>query len=173
MDWYIINKEYVNFLHNIDSKVGLVEYGDKIKLHIGVLFAINSIQYYVPVSSPKPKHYHMKNTRDFHKLIDDNGKLYAVININNMIPVLDQYATLLSYKDLIKYRKFDNDQELSDYVLLLQIEKTIIDRDSKAIQEKALKLYENVKQYPKSSIAQRCCNFSLLEKEMHSYSSII
>ena len=169
MDWYVIDKNYVNYLNSIDPKVGYVEYGDRLKLHVGILITVNGTKYYVPISSPKEKHRHMRNSRDFHKLTDEQGKLYAVINLNNMIPVLDQYATMLSYNDLPKYRRFNNAQELTNYILLLQIEKTIIDSEEDTIKEKALKLYDTVTQYPESSIAMRCCNYRLLEEKMKEY----
>ena len=51
---------------------------------VGVLFKIDSKEYFAPLSSPKPKHLKMKNYVDFFKI--DNG-LLGVINFNNMIPV--------------------------------------------------------------------------------------
>lgn len=71
MDWYIVDKKYVSYLRKFDYKVGHVEYGDKLKLHIGILIEIDGIKYYVPVSSPKEKHNKMSNGLDFHKVVDD------------------------------------------------------------------------------------------------------
>lgn len=31
MNWYIVDKEYVNFLHSIDNKVEHIEYDKRIK----------------------------------------------------------------------------------------------------------------------------------------------
>ena len=79
MDWFVVDKEYISYL---------LKYGDKLKLHVGILLTINKYNYYVPISSAKPKHYRMSNKLDFHKLTDiKNGYLYAVLNLNNMIPV--------------------------------------------------------------------------------------
>lgn len=33
MNWYVVDKEYVKHLSQSDSRVGYVEYGDKLKLH--------------------------------------------------------------------------------------------------------------------------------------------
>ena len=51
--------------------------------YIGVLFSINNINYFVNLSSYKPyKHDKMNESVDFIKI-----GTYAVINLNNMIPV--------------------------------------------------------------------------------------
>ena len=81
MDWYVIDKRYINYLRIYDKQVSYVEYGERLKLHIGIVLSVHEFHYYVPVSSAKPKHHHMSNSLDFHKLIDDKtGDTYAVIN---------------------------------------------------------------------------------------------
>lgn len=142
MDWYIVDKKYVSYLREFDYKVGHVEYGDKLKLHIGILIEIDGIKYYVPVSSPKEKHNKMSNGLDFHKVVDDkSGALYAVININNMIPVPDKCITQLKYNDVQNHRIFANEKEKTDYIYLLQKEKAIIDKVSEVLKSKAKKNY--------------------------------
>lgn len=37
MNWYVVNKDYINYLIQFDSRVGYVEYGEKLKLHVGIL----------------------------------------------------------------------------------------------------------------------------------------
>lgn len=63
MDWYVVDKDYIRYLIKFDSCVGYVEYGDKLKLHVGVVLTVNSYHYYVPISSAKPKHQRMSNSR--------------------------------------------------------------------------------------------------------------
>jgi len=97
MDWYVIDKEYFAKLYEADEKVGFIEYGDRMKLHVGIVLECNKTQYYLPISSPKEKHSRMSNSRDFHKIEDvSTRQLLAVININNMIPVPQECATLLA-----------------------------------------------------------------------------
>ena len=36
MNWYVIDKDYITYLLQFDSRVGYVEYGDRLKLHVGV-----------------------------------------------------------------------------------------------------------------------------------------
>ena len=73
MNWYVVDKNYVKYLTSIDEKVGYVEYGDRMKLHVGIILDVNSIKYYVPISSPKRKHFRMSNSVD---LFAAKGKGY-------------------------------------------------------------------------------------------------
>ena len=34
MDWYVVDKKYINYLTQFDSRVGYVEYGERLKLHV-------------------------------------------------------------------------------------------------------------------------------------------
>ena len=107
MDWYVVDKKYINYLTQFDSRVGYVEYGERLKLHVGILLTIGDFHYYVPISSAKPKHQKMSNSLDFHKLQDEStGYLYAVLNINNMIPVPDNCLTQLKYNQVESFRSF-------------------------------------------------------------------
>ena len=40
MNWYIVDKKYINYLTQFDSHVGYVEYGERLKLHVGTLLTI-------------------------------------------------------------------------------------------------------------------------------------
>ena len=121
MDWYVVDKKYINYLTQFDSRVGYVEYGERLKLHVGVLLTIEDYHYYVPISSAKPKHQRMSNSLDFHKLQDEStGYLYAVLNINNMIPVPDNCLTQLKYNQVESFRSFSNEKEKTDYVKKIQ-----------------------------------------------------
>lgn len=31
MDWYVVDKKYINYLTQFDSRVGYVEYGERLK----------------------------------------------------------------------------------------------------------------------------------------------
>ena len=36
MDWYVIDKGYIDYLTSFDTKVGYADCGSRVKLHIGV-----------------------------------------------------------------------------------------------------------------------------------------
>lgn len=170
MDWYVIDKRYINYLRIYDKQVSYVEYGERLKLHIGIVLSVHEFHYYVPVSSAKPKHHHMSNSLDFHKLIDDKtGDTYAVININNMVPVPDFCIIQLKYDKITEFRHFTTEKEKTDYIYLLQKEKAIIDKIASVLQSKAQKLYQKYLSNSQSSLASRCCNFPLLEEKCMEY----
>ena len=119
MDWYVVDKKYIHYLTQFDSRVGYVEYGERLKLHVGTLLTIGNFHYYVPISSAKPKHQKMSNSLDFHKLQDEStGYLYAVLNINNMIPVPDNCLTQLKYNQVESFRSFSNEKENKDVYMI-------------------------------------------------------
>ena len=139
---------------------------------MGVLLTIGDFRYYVPISSAKPKHQKMSNSLDFQKLQDEtSGYLYAVLNINNMIPVPDNCVTQLKYNLVENFRSFHNEKEKTDYIYLLQKVKNLIDGIQETIHNKASKLYQKCIMKPESSLALRCCDFKLLEEKCRLYSS--
>ena len=164
MNWYVVDKKYVEYLSKYDSRVGYVEYGERLKLHIGIILKIEDNQYYVPISSAKLKHKKMSNSLDFHKIQDEEtGFIYAVLNINNMIPVPEECLAQIKYNEIEKFRTFKSEKEKTDYIYLLQKEKNIIDRIENILLTKAKKLYEKYSLNPQSKLSARCCNFKLLE----------
>ena len=108
MNWYVVDKAYINYLSKFDPRIGYVDYGGRLKLHIGILFTIENFHYYVPISSAKQKHQKMSNSLDFHKLQDKTtGFTYAVLNINNMIPVPDSCIFQVKYNTIERFRIFN------------------------------------------------------------------
>lgn len=166
--WYIVNKEYVSFLQKYDKKVENIDYQVKLKPYIGIVIKINDFNYYVPISSAKEKHYKMKEDMDFIKIIKNN-KILGVLNLNNMIPILDEDISVLKYKDISQYRNFDSEKNRKLYISFLDLELKLINKKYRKIREFALKLYEEKQNNPNSKISQRCCEFKLLEKMCMSY----
>lgn len=172
MNWSIIDKEYIKYLSQFDFRVGYVEYGDHLKLHIGILLTIEGFHYYVPISSAKAKHFKMSNSLDFHKLQEESsGYIYAVVNLNNMIPVPTTCVTQLKYDQIENYRLFNSEKEKTDYIYLLQKEKALIDKAENTLQTKASKLYQKCISNPNSLLTSRCCNFKLLEEKCSLYTN--
>ena len=62
---------------------------------------------------------------------------------------------------------FSTNREKKQYWKLLQAELLCV--NEKIIYNNAKKLYRFVTNYPKSPLAQRCCNFSLLEEKCNEY----
>ena len=172
MDWYVVYKKYVNYLQGFDSKVGYAEYENRIKLFLGVLIELSDFSYYVPISSRKNKHLTMRNSLDFHK-IQDSERFYAVLNLNNMIPIIPACVFQLKYDQIENYRPFKNELEKVNYIRLLQKEKAVIDAIEKILIDKAEKLRKKCAENPNSILASRCCNFKLLEEKALLYDTVV
>lgn len=85
-----VNSDYIKKLREADQNVQInsAEMNKQTKPFLGVLFNVGYIEYFVPLSSPKEKHIKMNDSADFHKVYARNGKLRAVLNFNNMVPVI-------------------------------------------------------------------------------------
>ena len=82
--FYEIDEKYINYLSQFSEhlfKNAKITQKHSRK-YIGVLFEINEMEYFAPLSSFKPKHKRLSETVDFIKIGD-----MAVINLNNMFPV--------------------------------------------------------------------------------------
>ena len=51
-----VDAEYCDYLREFDSKVTYNKYEKKLRPFIGILFNIDDIEYFAPLSSPKAKH---------------------------------------------------------------------------------------------------------------------
>ena len=103
----------------------------------------------------------MKNTVDFMKIVDANGKLLGALNINNMVPVDDSVL-----RDLNITVTPDDDSSSRAYKSLLAKQLAWCNDNRDVIVRRASKLYRIVTEQPDSarSLVRRCCNFAKLEQ---------
>ena len=148
--WYIVDKEYVSYLKEFDNKVENIDYSNRFKPYLGIIITINEINYYVPISSVKEKHYKMNEDIDFIK-ISENDRILGVLNLNNMIPVCD--------RAIINY----NISQDKDYFLLRK-EIAFCNLHKKNINSDSKRIYNAVITHSWQSLENRCCNFKLLEE---------
>ncbi len=123
--------------------------------YIGIVLEINDLKYFVPLSSFKPKHKAMKETIDFIKVKD-----YAVLNINNMLPVpegLFERVNIGTIKDL-------------KYKTLLQAEYREIKKKRNLIVKNAGIVYRHkIKNENNTPLSKRTNDFIELEKACKNY----
>ena len=81
MTIYNSKNDYIQFLRTFDTKIE--ENKNEKRPYVGIVLQIGSIEYYAPLTSPKPKHKNMKNSKDFRKI--ENGK-YGAINFFDVLP---------------------------------------------------------------------------------------
>lgn len=152
---YRVKDDYVKYLQKYEPKV--LDNKSQKRPYIGVTHIVNDIQYFIPLSSPKPKHKTMKNMKDFHKV---NEGEYGAINFNKMIPVFNEVIIQFNIQDEPddKYRNLLQNQ----YRSILDIKDVIL--------KKSTELYElfhadnDTLNNNELKVKDRCCNFSLLEK---------
>lgn len=156
-----IDLEYCNYLRKFDSRVPY-NYGNKeSRPFIGVLFTVNNLKYFAPLSSPKSKHLKIKGKIDLLKI--DGGHL-GVINFNSMIPVTDNNI------ELIDLNKKTSNKVEKNYLILLNKQLYWLNRNIDILHNRSQKLYYSyVNNKLPSTIYNRCCNFPLLETKCNEY----
>lgn len=157
LSFYEINNDYIDYLGSYESRLFHNKKQGQIneRKYIGIVFQINEVKYFAPLSSFKPKHDNMKESLDFIKV-----KTYAVINLNNMFPVpIGEYT----------YVDFATIQD-PKYKSLLMAEYRYIKSIQEKIKKNAATLYNyKMNNGEKTPLAQRCNDFSVLESACKNY----
>lgn len=147
---YGVKDSYIKYLSQFQEHLFLHEGGSSRRKYIGVVLEINHISYFAPLSSFKSKHKKMKESVDFIKIKD-----YAVININNMIPVPKGQLIELNI----------NAEKDPHYKFLLQAESREINRQKSRIRKNAEIVYSHKKRSGNlTPLAKRTNDFEMLEK---------
>lgn len=156
--FYEVSHKYIDYLlpyapHLFRNKKAGQQHERK---YIGVILHINEVEYFVPLSSFKPKHNTMsEDMTDFIKI-----KKYAVINLNNMFPVPKSEYT---YIDISKEKD-------KAYQALLRSEYRYIKSIQDKIRKNALVVYKHKLQNGNSTgLGKRCNDFKLLEELSKKY----
>lgn len=145
---YEIKKEYIKYLSQYQKHIF---YDEGTRKYIGILLEIKEFKYFAPLSSFKPKHSKMAESIDFIKIKD-----YAVININNMIPVPDGQYVLVDV----------NGTKDPHYKYLLQAESREINRQRNRIIKNAQIVYSHkLRSGNETLLAKRTNDFKMLEQK--------
>lgn len=160
--FYQVDPAYSNFLRQSDPCIPYTSGQKATRPFVGIVLTINGLNYYAPLSSPKPKHINMKNQVDFLKI---NKGYWGVINFNNMIPVHS------SNLQKVQMRILPTDtQDDINYKNLLSNQLSWCNANRQIILTHATKLYELITQgkgHP--GLANRCCNFTVDEMQCKIY----
>lgn len=150
-----VDSKYIKYLYSFDKKV-MYNKGQK-RPYLGVLFEVRGHKYYAPLTHPKEKFKHMRNSEDFMRI---KGGTLGAINFNNMIPVVDDAVSVIDVSQVedIKYK-----------MLLINQLRFFDDNDIDII-NRATKLYKAYKSKKlRKAVFNRCCNFYVLEKKSKEY----
>lgn len=160
MDFYHIDEVYIAYLRAADSRVPENKGGKR--PYIGIVLAVEGIDYFVPMTSPKPKHLKMKNGKDFRKI--DQGRLGA-INFNNMIPApkhVVQKIDISSEPDP-KYKRL-----LQNQYIAIRSDQQNIEKTARLLRQLILSEDKELTTHDRA-IKQRCCDLRLLESISQQY----
>jgi protein AbiQ len=157
LSFFRVEPSYVDFLRQEDGRVPFASGIKARRPFVGIVLAVNGIDYYAPLTSPKVKHLKMKNQVDFLKI--NEGK-WGAINLNNMIPVVP--ASLLKVD--LKIRPDDAPDEQA-YKTLLANQLSWCNQHRDHIRAQAVKLHSLIiSGEARPELSKRCCNFSLDEQ---------
>ena len=96
---YNFNIKYIRNFHNVDDNVPSVspQVGKQGRPFLGIIVLINGFKFCIPFTSnsgKKKKNFEsMHENITFRKICDKDGKVLAALNLNNMIPVREEYVT--------------------------------------------------------------------------------
>lgn len=152
--FYHIADKYIRFLSSGDRRVQHNK--NQTRPYVGVVLKIDSIDYFVPLESPKPNHANIKSSGPVLKLKE--GK-YGVMGFNNMIPVPDSALVDFDF----------NDVDDAQYRSLLQNQLNYCNEIRDIILHRARSTYNkaisgNIPYYKKV-----CCDFKKLERMCGNY----
>ncbi len=165
MNWINVNEKYLDYLRKVEHRIPYSNYGvDKYKPFFGVLFERDDLLYITQISHAQPRHFGMKQQKDFYKIYDPTSpsRLLAVVNLNYMFPIPKSEVYPYEKKKVATYRTFANEQEKSKYIDLLDRELQVI--NTLDLDVSAQEIYEKKYKFPNSAIAKRCLDYKELER---------
>lgn len=163
LNLYTLDMKYVRDLSKIDDNVMSVspqEHKEN-RPFVGIIVIMEQKQYCIPLTSPKPKHYKMKNDLDFSKIYDSNEQLIGALNFNNMIPVCHDVIKIINMKP-----NHNDTKKEREYKQLLNNQLDWCNENIDKITKKAAKLYKMITEAPDKNrnLVRRCCDFKKLEE---------
>lgn len=150
--FYDVDKNYINYLKTYDSKVPNISYSNNDKFVCGVLFTINDLNYFAPISSFN------KQQRSNILIKNSRNEVTSSIRFSFMFPVPD---------NLVKMKDFS--KEDYKYKRLLMDELKFCNKNYDKIVSKAKYIYNTVINNSDENMRENCCNFKLLEFKCKEY----
>ncbi len=156
--FYEIDEEYIDYMCQFDKHLfhNKQAHQTNKRKYIGILFKVDNLDYFVPLSSFKPKHESMNETIDFIKLGN-----YAVVNLGSMLPVVKICCHFVDFSNI-------DDKK---YRCLLVAEYLEIKSHAELILKNAKIVYSHkLHKGNGTPLARRCADFKLLEQKALEYS---
>lgn len=163
---YHVNIKYIRNLHKIDDNVPSVspQIGKHNRPFLGIIVLINGSKFCIPLTSnsdKKNKNFEsMCENITFRKICDKNGKVLAALNLNNMIPIKEEYVTEIDLKV-----RADDTPKILRWKKLCTKELDWCQTHQDEIEPLANELYKMYTSDAPFRKRKICLNFPALEKE--------
>lgn len=165
LNLYYVDIKLIRDLHNVDDNVMSIspQTGKANRPFVGVIVIMDTQKYCIPLTSPNKDKFKVKSKEDFikipdPKLKDEHGapKTIGILNLNNMIPVSDEFIQKVDLSSSGK-TEFNKNLLINDLRWCRENSSVIINR--------ANKLYNKITLTPEKdrNLTKRCCNFKKLE----------
>ena len=152
--FYEVDKDYIAYLQQYDSKVPNVSYHKNNKFVCGIVLNVNGYDYYAPISSNK------KQQKTNILIKDRNKTTLSSIKFSFMFPANNNYLTEMDFQSIQK-------QDIAYYNLLSK-EYKFCKNNKGRIYKKAQQVYK-MGCNPQHPYHKVCCNFKILEQNCNNY----
>lgn len=163
---YNVNLKYIRNLHNIDSHVPSIspQIGKQNRPFLGIIVMVNGSKYCIPLSSNSAvKNKDINSMREnitLRKIQDKDGKILAILNINNMLPIREEYITEINLKI-----KSTDSKSVKQWKKLCAKELDWCQANSDEIEHLANELYRKYCSGESFKKRKICLDYPALEKE--------
>ncbi len=165
-----ITDEYISYLQKSEPRVMSNKQNDRTyhRKYIGIIEKLGGFNYFIPLSSPKPRDYNSNGTIKKDSLttiyIKDNKNLFAKLRFNNMIPVPES--------EIINFNL--NDEGDLRYKLIVYNELYFLRQNGAKIEKTAKNLYNAKKNQTnepdyKQAVLNVTVDFTKLEERCLAY----
>lgn len=174
-DIYTVNVKYIRNLMNVESRLSDTGRCNAIasvspqeqkqgRPYLGIIVIANNRKYCIPFSSVtnKEKYNRIAENITLRKILDPSGAVIGILNINNMIPVREEYVTKL---DIAIHPEDRRNQALTAHKQLLQKELKWCRENAQLIEKLANDLHELVCSSNPFGKRKICPHYDELEKE--------
>ena len=164
--FYKVKMKYVRNLQNVDSSNNILSVSSQRhknkRLFLGVVIMLDNHKYCIPLSSveEKDKYSKMSENITLRKIRNENGDVIAVLNINNMMPVREEYIIPFDIEKLE-----DDTEKRAAYKKHCLEELAWCNKHENEIIRLAKELHRMICSNENFSKRKICPNYKLLEKE--------
>lgn len=160
LEFYYVDPQYIAYLQTIDPRVPNVVYpGQHEKMLCGVVFRMNDVSYYVPLS------HNTRSSKANFTILDRTGASIASLRIQYMIPVPRSVLTKVDIPLLMRKSPKYGNLVLKEYNFCNRPESVGL------IMRKAERAYR-ISCDPAHSQHRFFCDFAALEAAMREYQTI-